>query len=483
MNSIHSLFVVALGFLAVSGFLGGVPRAEAQGSLLPPGPPGPVMKTLDQIEPRRPISSLPFRISAPGSYYLTADLTGATAQHGIIVEADDVTVDLNGFTLRGITGSSSGIACPLPQRNLRVMNGAISQWGNHGIDAAVAVSSRFERLSVSANGARGLLAGSQAMVDSCEAADNGDNGIQTGHDSIVRNSRASQNRGSGIVVNLGGNVIESTAQGNHVDGMAAEGGSRIAGSISRQNARHGLSGTTNLIVSAFTAQDNAGRGISLGDGAKISGASVAANGDAGIHVERAAQIADCTSRSNAGDGIRTGPSSVVAGSVAQGNQGRGIAAGGGSSVVGCQSVGNSGLGVQVEHTARVRDCTVQANALGGIVVGEASAVRDCSVLDNGGDGIRVSTACLVVGNHCHGNDNVIDSAGIHATGTKNQIRDNSVTSNVRGISLDADGNFVARNLASNNTLNYRRTPNQTMGNVLTELNDLTASEAWANFAF
>jgi hypothetical protein len=37
---------------------------SAQGSLTPPGAPAPTMKTLTQIEPRTPISSLPFTISA-----------------------------------------------------------------------------------------------------------------------------------------------------------------------------------------------------------------------------------------------------------------------------------------------------------------------------------------------------------------------------------------------------------------------------------
>lgn len=33
--------------------------ADAQGSLTPPGAPGPTMLSLSQVEPRTPISSLP----------------------------------------------------------------------------------------------------------------------------------------------------------------------------------------------------------------------------------------------------------------------------------------------------------------------------------------------------------------------------------------------------------------------------------------
>src|SRR5436190_2248196 len=76
--------------------------AFAQGSLTPPGAPAPTMKTLDEIdaklEKRTPISSVPFTISASGSYYLTGNLAVTTGT-AITISADNVTLDLNGFTI------------------------------------------------------------------------------------------------------------------------------------------------------------------------------------------------------------------------------------------------------------------------------------------------------------------------------------------------------------------------------------------------
>ncbi len=62
---------------------GSVSSGLGQGSLTPPGAPAPTMRSLDQIEPRTPISTLPFTITTGGHYYLTKSLstTGDGQRH------------------------------------------------------------------------------------------------------------------------------------------------------------------------------------------------------------------------------------------------------------------------------------------------------------------------------------------------------------------------------------------------------------------
>src|SRR5262245_27942704 len=68
------------------------------GSLEPPGPPAP---TLAEVEPRIAIHAgdLPMNIGSPGSYYLAENIS--TGGGGITIAADNVSIDLKGFTLQG----------------------------------------------------------------------------------------------------------------------------------------------------------------------------------------------------------------------------------------------------------------------------------------------------------------------------------------------------------------------------------------------
>ena len=98
----------------------------AQGSLTPPGAPAPTMVTLQQIEPRTPISSAPFTITTPGSYYLTTNLTVSSGD-AIDINAGNVTLDLNGFTISSTAASATGYAISLGAgTNVAIYNGQIS---------------------------------------------------------------------------------------------------------------------------------------------------------------------------------------------------------------------------------------------------------------------------------------------------------------------------------------------------------------------
>lgn len=146
---------------------GAVGEGFAQGSLTPPaGTPSPTLRTLLQVEPRTPIAALPFTITAPGSYYLTTNLT--TTGDGIRIDADGVTLDLMGFTLSGNNSSGYyGVALGAggtPVNNGVLRNGTIRNFGD-GLYASACQSFRVEQIASYSNKNSGIkLSGSSSKV-------------------------------------------------------------------------------------------------------------------------------------------------------------------------------------------------------------------------------------------------------------------------------------------------------------------------------
>jgi hypothetical protein len=121
----HQIAVLAL-FL----FLSVQPSpAFAQGSLAPPGPPAPTMKSLAQIEPRTAITnSGAVTISASGSYYLTTNISVSSGD-AITISTNNVTLDLNGFTIfstQPVATTNSAILLKGGRTNIAICNGHIS---------------------------------------------------------------------------------------------------------------------------------------------------------------------------------------------------------------------------------------------------------------------------------------------------------------------------------------------------------------------
>ncbi len=128
---LRHLTVAALAaLLALAGSAGA-------GDLDPAGPPAPTMKRLDVVEPRIPISSLPYTITQGGSYYVTGNLS-AGVWDGIVIEASDVSIDLNGYTLSTDSGlGNTDCSVAAGRTNVSVRDGGVRGF-NVGLYAAIA---------------------------------------------------------------------------------------------------------------------------------------------------------------------------------------------------------------------------------------------------------------------------------------------------------------------------------------------------------
>ena len=134
--------------------------ALAQGSLTPPGGPGPTMKTLSQVEPRYPISTYGTNLTQSGSYYLTTNLVSSTTSGSAIsISADNVTLDLNGFALINTGGAgTSAVGIQLSGvDDVTIRNGTIRGFLRGIYSPSLAAATTIENMRLATNYLRGIL--------------------------------------------------------------------------------------------------------------------------------------------------------------------------------------------------------------------------------------------------------------------------------------------------------------------------------------
>ena len=186
--------------------------AAHAGPLDPPsGPIDSTMKTLDQVEPRTPLSfdTTPgdddsvFKIAQSGSYYLAADLRildFIEDEHTIEITASDVTLDLSGYALISLLGTLDAIRLGPGVENVTIINGTITGYTNGAaINAATNEATRVTIRNVRIdNGGDGILLHDRSIVQDCELTNFTRWGISTGSRARISDNVINQCDGSGI---------------------------------------------------------------------------------------------------------------------------------------------------------------------------------------------------------------------------------------------------------------------------------------------
>ncbi len=290
------------------------------GPLNPPaGPVASTYKTLSEVEPRIAINSVNtpgdadslFKITQPGSYYLTGNLTGVAGKHGIEIAASGVAIDLSGFGLVGVPGmglfdgvnaETSGLT------DLTIRNGSVRGWGSRGIGISTIgpLNGRVEAITASANATAGISSGLGYTVIGCTAYDNAGDGFFLGGGSTITDCVAYGNDADGIDTNSGSTILNCTAFGNAGRGVRVSIASTLTGIAAYNNGVDGIEIGSGNTATACTAYSNGGNGIVVtagSVGSTISGCTARLNTLDGIRVTTACvAIANTCASNGIGDG-------------------------------------------------------------------------------------------------------------------------------------------------------------------------------------
>jgi len=251
-------------------------------------------------EVRTAITACPTTINAPGSYYLTGNLSIANG-NCITVTAGNVTIDLMGFVVTGGTTVPGAAGVFINGSiNVEIRNGTVRGFV-YGIYAQGGESIRVVKVRAEANSAGGIsLLASNNLIMECTAADNAGIGIDVSSDSTVINNLVFNTNGSGVFAGDDSTVMKNTVNGN-INGP-------------------GIFAGTGTTVMYNTVNGNGGSGIWTDNGSTVSNNTANSNGEWGVYAASGSRVMQNTMYSNTMGGMYVVTSNIVKSNVLDGNQ-------------------------------------------------------------------------------------------------------------------------------------------------------------------
>ncbi|MFN0011587.1 MAG: right-handed parallel beta-helix repeat-containing protein [Phycisphaerales bacterium] len=435
------------------------------GPLTPPG--GPVTSTgkttqeiFDKVaaaEPRTPLSAATtpgdgtciFKITQPGSYYLTGILHGVSFQTGIRISLTvpgGVTIDLNGFGVRGGADTLSGIDI-IGGNNARVVvrNGYVYLWDGNGVDLTGAESGEIENVHSSSNFGTDFVI-TQGSISNCKAAINSGGGFVAGASSSLTQCEAINNSGTGFDTDVNCRLTQCTAKANTSRGFDCEASNTLTQCIATGNSNYGFNCLLSCTLLNCVASTNTGAGISVSGSGTVTGCVSRGNTQWGYTTGARTVFQSCTARENTFDGFNAPFSTIIE----------------------CDSSDNTGSGFSLGGITSVYNSSAMSNTGSGIIGGGACLVVNCNVRYNTGAGIELTLDNNTIrGNLCIGNGTGSgNAANIRTAGINNRIEDNNCTLADRGIEVDGTRSIIVRNTCGSNTQNWAIAANNSYGPII-----------------
>jgi parallel beta-helix repeat protein len=418
------------------------------------------------------ISEVPYIIPHAANATLTGDVfLEQSGQIGIRIDSDNVTIDLNGYSLVGLgeggttaanatalglddppltTGvagnAAQGIRITENLGDIIIRNGTIRNWGASGIfgDSNVR-NSLFENLILTGNDGTGISVGDGNIIKNCIARLNSDDGINATDNNTIINCKAEYNGRAGIYALTESNLENCTANNNGEDGISISNNSLVKDCVSFANNYNGIDSATDCQFVGCMANGNVDNGIRMG---------------------QSSSVIDCTANENGNSGFDTTGTSV--------------------NFINCTADENNFGGFDTSSNAIIENC--RANFNGNSVDDTTSSVGEDFGFRFGGD--TTIRNCIAFGNGGTTYAQDVDGAGILCFSSGgSRIEENTVSSNRVGIAVRLSGHLIIKNSAEDNDTNYILSSGSSYGPIVDVRNrgDISSransDHPWANFEF